>query len=352
MHALRQRVARLLPTACGVVAAAGVAFVVDLDHQETPTNLADEPAYYRKDGAAAFKKAVLVDSDVVLVSYPKCGTSWAHAIVFSLLRMDEDGNVEPKGGAAIGDGNGAVGGAVGGVGAAGECGSSGQVYPDGIRATANDVDVVKSFGGWSFDDMLAQRQPRLFTSHSRAEALPASLGDKGRLIVFARDPKDALVSGYFFVETLDAKPISRLRAWHTNGMQGYFDAFTTDRAGATDAADAPDATYGDWWTWHRCAADRAAELRGRAHVCFFEAFVGDFDAEAHRLASFLKVPLTPTKLAALRRRVQIGGQSGATVQTERLGVVGDHRAHLTAAHWLKVDALFSKRVGEAPSLSP
>ena len=72
-----------------------------------------------------------------------------------------------------------------------------------------------------------------------------------------------------------------------------------------------------------------------------------------RLAGFLGVALTPEKLAALRRRSALGADADATVTTSRLGRVGDHRHHLTAAHWLRLDRLFRARGTSAhPLLAP
>ncbi|KAH8059899.1 sulfotransferase [Aureococcus anophagefferens] len=69
----------------------GLGAIVDLDHRENPTNLAKKPAYYEASGAAAFKALTARDDDVFVASYPKCGTSFGHGIVYALLRMDDDG---------------------------------------------------------------------------------------------------------------------------------------------------------------------------------------------------------------------------------------------------------------------
>jgi hypothetical protein len=46
-------------------------------------------------GAQAFRRMRMEPSDVVMASYPKCGTSWVHQIIFCLLRMDERGRFRP-----------------------------------------------------------------------------------------------------------------------------------------------------------------------------------------------------------------------------------------------------------------
>ena len=300
----------------------GLGAIVDLDHRENPTNLAKKPAYYEASGAAAFKALTARDDDVFVASYPKCGTSFGHGIVYALLRMDDDG--------ACGDD--------------GECGGRGQVYPDGVAAKRGDVERRAAFGAWSFEDLSAQRAPRLFTSHSKADALPATLALRGRYVVFARDPKDCLVSGFFFVRGLDAKPIYWLRRRY-HDLDSYFETLLERDGGGT---------YGDWWSWHSDAAALAEDLGPeRALVVFYEDFHRDFDAAAAALAAFLGVSLTPAKLAALRRRTAMGDDAGATVPTARLGRVGDHRRHLSAQHWLRLDRLFSARGAAAhPLLAP
>ena len=49
------------------------------------------PPYFNASGLQSFQEMVTVSSDVIIASYPKCGTSWLHQILFSLLRMDEHG---------------------------------------------------------------------------------------------------------------------------------------------------------------------------------------------------------------------------------------------------------------------
>ena len=58
------------------------------------------PPYFVKEGLESFRAAQTIESDVVMVSYPKCGTSWLHQVLFCLLRMDEDGTFEPIQGAS------------------------------------------------------------------------------------------------------------------------------------------------------------------------------------------------------------------------------------------------------------
>ena len=140
-------------------------------------------SYHNQDGFDGFRTMQVEPDDVLCVSYPKCGTSWLHQIVFGLLRMDDDGEFPADQSRPF------------------TLGSKGQVYPDAVgRRGGGGVSVGAGIGGgYTLDDMLEQARPRLFTTHMRAPNLP-SLAQFGRLITIARNPKDALVSGYFFCE--------------------------------------------------------------------------------------------------------------------------------------------------------
>ena len=75
------------------------------------------PGYFNAEGFAAFQGSTLRSSDVVFVSFPKCGTSWLHQILFCLLRMDERGEF----GAPLHE----------------LLGSDGQIYPDSVPVSAD-----------------------------------------------------------------------------------------------------------------------------------------------------------------------------------------------------------------------
>merc|ERR1719428_2495225 len=136
-----------------------------------------------------------------MASFHKCGTCWMHQIIFCLLRMDEKGNFPAPLETMLG--------------------SASQVYPDALPLKRDEgcdgltftdtsprmfeaplEDAVQDAG---FEDLLAQQRPRLFSCHIRAENLPADLSERGRLVLISRNPKDALVSGFFFLRKLQEK---------------------------------------------------------------------------------------------------------------------------------------------------
>ena len=88
-------------------------------------------------------------------------------------------------------------------------GASGQVYPDALpmRLSADPPDAVEArsraaFGEHTYADLIGQPSPRVLTTHLvDRDHLPAELTDpngRGRLVIVARNLKDALASLHFF----------------------------------------------------------------------------------------------------------------------------------------------------------
>ena len=175
--------------------------------------------YFNDEGFKAFQASTLRPSDVVFVSYPKCGTSWMHQILFCLLRMDGDGELPAPRTELLG--------------------SSGQVYPDAVPVSASEVAAGDRGAGGrgaasvrSIEALMAQPEPRLFTTHIRGPNLPPSLQANGRLVVIARNPKDAIVSTFFFQEKLSSSGPPRVaegaKPGLERGMEGTHEDFLID----------------------------------------------------------------------------------------------------------------------------
>lgn len=108
----------------------------------------DPPLYFNAAGAEAFRTLELRDDDVVMASYPKCGTTWMHTILFSLLRMNEDGKFPAPVETLLGSGW--------------------QYYPDAVPVRRRDATPRQDGTTQSIEDLLEQPGPRLFTCHIKA----------------------------------------------------------------------------------------------------------------------------------------------------------------------------------------
>lgn len=287
----------------------------------------DKPPYFNPEGQAAFKAMPVDDTDVILCSYAKCGTSWMNQIILFLVRSNEHGSLSK----AIKE----------------YIGGSMQVYPDGVPHSTPG----KFFGGATFDDLLAQPSPRLFTTHAKAADLPV-LKRGGRLVLIARNPKDALISQFFFFKKMaggtrlhpDGNPVMKKAV--AGGLEAAYDAYL-------EPIHSADSTYGSFWEYYRDMAKLSEQLGpSRAFVTFYERLHEDFDGEVRRLAAFLELPLSETKLDALKAHVSFKAMATRAVPTMRKGVVGDFHSHLTPTHWSKVERCFEDTLGSVKALAP
>lgn len=75
--------------------------------------------------------------------------------------------------------------------------SEGQVYPDAVPLE-RPAEPRPIFGYGSLQELLAQAEPRLLSTHLPAPFLPDLSKGGGRLVYVLRNPKDAITSLHFF----------------------------------------------------------------------------------------------------------------------------------------------------------
>ena len=293
------------------------------------------PFFFQAPTAEAFAALDVRPDDVVMSSLVKGGTTWCHKIIFLLLHgVDDEGKlVAPT---------------------QGTVGSRGQVYPEACilrrgappdPANTPEMDAGRRqfFGEWTFeDDLCAQPEPRLFSTHLPAEHLPARLtaaDGHGRLVVVMRNLKDVLASLHFFRgEPKDGW----LGNEHGPGSLARF-----------LAPDCPNA-FGSAFDFVRGHDALVKRLGPRAHVVYYEELQRDLPGEIRRLAAFFGASLPPAKLAAIVERVTFGAMkaSGDMSIVMRKGGVGDWRNHLSADKWREFDAAFEAALGGVALAQP
>ena len=287
------------------------------------------PFFFQAATAEAFLDLNMREDDVVLSSLPKAGTTWVHQILHLLLHgVDTDGSHVEAASDLIG--------------------SKGQVYPEAIlkaKGALPDPENPphmqqvreKLFGTWSFeDDLCAQASPRLFSTHLYGQHLPAMLratGGKGRLIIVLRNLKDTMSSLHFFQG--EAKD-GWLGNEHGPGSLARF-----------IHPDSPNA-YGSCFQFVRQSDDLATSgsmhAEGRVLVVYYEDLIRSLPAQVERIASFLRVPLSEAKHAAVVKAVSFDAMKrtagSVAALTLRKGGIGDWRNHLSAEDWRRFDAAF------------
>eukprot|EP00035_Acanthoeca_spectabilis_P004166 m.99646 g.99646 ORF g.99646 m.99646 type:complete len:307 (-) comp12469_c0_seq4:3128-4048(-) len=288
------------------------------------------PPYFNKEGADAFKQMEIRESDVVFLSYPKCGITWGNHILYGLLRMAPDGTLPTA--------------------AFPPPGEVSQVYPDSCALKVDDIAPERRnphkvvMGSYAIEDLINQPAPRLFTSHIRVPNLPPSLNKRGRLVVMVRNPKDAFISAHFFLKRFSER-YPKVQEVSNKGIEWQYNQYVA----VDDDASTNFSGNGDYFSYYRDCVGLARLLGDRATFVFYERLLVDFEGEIRRLARSLNVPLPPAKLEALTKYCAFGARPFFTL---RKGVSGDHVNYLTPVHWRRMDVYFARRLGDLPELQP
>jgi len=295
------------------------------------------PLWWKQESAVAFRDLETRDTDIIMASYQKTGTSWLHQIIYCLLRMDDAGQFT--------------------VDTKEDPGGNSQLYPDALPQER----PAEPHGHWGYNSLASlmdQPEPRLFSSHQRREWLPEKgLAKRGRFVYMLRNPKDTMTSMHFFLQKLAAGPQPSAKDRVDEGWFGDEQARTLGTFGRWNAWPpeiCPEA-YGSYYS-HVRYADELIQAIGpeRATVFYYEGLQEDFDGEVRRLAAFLEVPLSDAKLQAIREQTNPDGlkNRGAQLFTFRSGTVGDHKKHAEPLAWAQMDQWFEERLGDVHAAQP
>lgn len=279
------------------------------------------PSFWNEEGAKLFTELEMEDSDVLMVSNVKAGTTWVNKIIHCLLRMDEKGEMQEL---------------------PNDYGKSGQVYPEWLPGKKPDdpewpgVGPGGMVGKIDFADLANMPRPRLFSTHCGAqELLPSSLMQRGRLVYVLRNPKDVLNSlHYFRGEAKDGW----LGNEHGPGSLPRF------LSGVN--------AYGSIFD-HILNMEALIEgpLAERSKVVYYEDLKADVVSGIKGLASFLGVPLAEAKLQKIVETTSFESMSSGSIGKMagilcRKGITQDWKnAPLTKEDWSRFDDVFEEKLG-------
>ncbi|XP_026575553.1 sulfotransferase family cytosolic 2B member 1-like isoform X1 [Pseudonaja textilis] len=237
------------------------------------------------------------DTDVLLVTYPKSGTTWMQEI---LTLIHSNGNLEPI-----------------------------KTLPNWARAPWLEHSYFR-------EQLQHIRCPRLLTTHLPQPVLaPALKKAKPKVIYVVRNPKDVVVSYYHFQRMAKFFP-------EPSSFEGFLHDFM---AGTVH--------YGSWFEhvkgWLSCREELAL-------FCItYEELHRDLRHCVERLSAFLGRPVQPEQanrilehcsFAVMRENLMVNGQllppeimDFQKSQFMRKGIVGDWRNHFSP----KQSALFNER---------
>lgn len=281
------------------------------------------PPFFVPESCEAFGQLELEDTDIIVNSQVRCGTTWVNKIVFNMLRMTDEGVIPEE--------------------MKSTPGADVQVYIDGVGYEKAGGKPYPPWDKFSFMDVCNQPRPRMFATHLQAQFMPASLESRGRLLYVIRNPKDAMVSMHFFH---GEKPDGFLGNEKGPGSYNRYIA---------EPCTNPYGSFFDHLKGMQQLVD-APEMAGRVKVIYFEELKADLPGQLMEIAKFLNVPLPQTKLDAIVQAVSFEGlkkDGGARSDTLlRKGEVGDWKNHIDAEHWAKFDQIFEERVGHLEIAKP
>eukprot|EP00040_Diaphanoeca_grandis_P027855 m.159589 g.159589 ORF g.159589 m.159589 type:complete len:321 (+) comp31138_c0_seq1:38-1000(+) len=286
------------------------------------------PPWFQKESATAFHEDLQTrDNDVFLSSLPKGGTTWMNKILFYLLKgIGDDGVLNELG--------------------VKDPGFSGQVYPEAVPSVpGKKTDAF--FGPWRFADLMAQKSPRLFSTHLfGGRFLPKQLTDvehgKGRLVVVLRNLKDTCTSGHFF------RGIPQ-DGWLGNEHgDGTLNRFLEPNSISLDG-------YGSKFDWIRETDELVTKMEKTNRVCvvYFEQLKESLPQEIDRIADFLGLSLTEKKRAAVIAAVSFSEmKTQKQLITMRKGQIGDWKHYMTQQDWDRLDSVFEAELGDVAIAQP
>ncbi|XP_071840693.1 sulfotransferase 1C2-like [Apostichopus japonicus] len=210
-------------------------------HQKSvlPITILDE---YLKD----IKKMVIRSSDVIIVTWPKSGTTWLQFIVSQIFRGQESDEMVP-------------------------------FFEEHFFLEMAQNFPSSDVGEGVYKIAVDAPSPRFLKSHLLLKFLPEELTTKKPKVIYvARNPKDAAVSFFHFAEMI--KTLPDFSSWNE-----FFDLFCKGLI-----------PYGDWFEhvlpfW---------ELRDEPNVLFlkYEGLKQDLKKSVAQISTFLEKPITEDQL--------------------------------------------------------
>lgn len=244
----------------------------------------------------------LAPTDVVISPFPKCGTTWLQQVVHSLR-------------------------------------TGGDLDFDDISAVVPWIEPAFDLG----QDLDAPQRasPRAFKSHLSYDAIPKG----GRYIVALRDPRDALISLFRFME-----------GWYFKAGSIDLETFARGEFLARDGRD----------YWEHLASWWRQREREDVLLLAYEQMHADLPAAVARIAAFIGIALTPDLLATVLEESSLASMQankhkyddklmrersekvcalppGSDSAKVRSGRVGQHQ-ELTSAILAELDAIWAETI--------
>ncbi|XP_063773963.1 sulfotransferase 6B1-like [Pseudophryne corroboree] len=226
------------------------------------------------------------EDDVLIVTYPKCGTNWSIQILHEMLFGLH--NKEPT----------------------------------------LDQAMIEFGKPEKFEYVKQQSSPRVFSSHLSYNNIPKLFLEKAKILLILRNPKDAAVSYYHFTNNTPVLPT--YSSWDL-----FFKDFITGNI-----------IYGSYFDhalgWEKHMDDR------NVLVLTFEDMKMDLAAELRKISDFCSLSLTDEQIEKVQNKSTFKSMKEKSSDTHgklgntlfRKGEIGDWKSLFTVEQSKEVDAKF------------
>ncbi|KAF3677592.1 Cytosolic sulfotransferase 12 [Capsicum annuum] len=187
------------------------------------------------------------DSDIILVTNPKSGTTWLKSLLFALVNRKKHSIFE-------------------------------QNHPLLVKNSHDLVPFLEHriYGDDHDRNYSSFTLPRLFSTHLPFTSLPKSVQDTSTKIVYlCRNPRDSFISLWHFTNSL------RLHYKDTNSIEEMFDLFCRGMS-----------PYGPFWNHVLDYWKQSIEKPNKVHFFMYEEIKAQPKLQLKRLAEFLECPFS------------------------------------------------------------
>ncbi|XP_075059704.1 sulfotransferase 6B1-like isoform X1 [Mixophyes fleayi] len=228
------------------------------------------------------------EDDVLIVTYPKCGTNWSIKILHEMLLAAH--NKEPT----------------------------------------RDRGILEFGKPEKIEHMKQQSSPRIMASHLMYDNIPKSFFDKTKILLILRNPKDTAVSYYHFTNNNPLLPT--YSSWDL-----FFKDFISGNI-----------IYGSYFDytlgWEKHIDD------GNILVLKFEDMKMDFTSEVRKIADFYGLSLTAEQIKEVQNKTTFEIMKEKSSDSHgnlgnvffRKGEIGDWKSLFTEEQSKEIDAKFEE----------
>ncbi|XP_068088078.1 sulfotransferase 6B1-like [Hyperolius riggenbachi] len=242
-----------------------------------------------EEGLHAMETLEAREDDVLIITYPKCGTNWSLQILTEMLTAMHN------------------------------------------KAPSKDFAMLEFGKPEKFQQLKQLPSPRLFASHVTYGNLPKSfLEKKTKILVILRNPKDTAVSFFHFTNKNPVLPT--YESWDL-----FFKDFITGNV-----------LYGSYFDYH-LEWDKHID-DGNLLVLTFEEMKEDLPAQLRKICNFYGLTLTEEQISLVQEKSTFTSMKEKSSTTHgnlgdvffRKGEVGDWKSLFTKEQSKEVDAKFEE----------